>query len=95
MRLILLLQKERKSEVPMEKITMSKKYNLSIQEAFDLLIRKCKIKNLTDLFINSYEKKMIHFYEFIDKSERAFLYFCTEDRYIPTFNIQLIRAEKK
>ena len=48
---------------------MSKKSNLSIQEAFDLFIRKCKIKNLTDLSICSYEKKMVHFYEFIDKSE--------------------------
>lgn len=114
----------------MEKITMSKKSNLSIQEAFDPFIRKCKIKNLTDLSISSYEKKMVHFYEFIDKSEpitavtkdtvddyilwlrenteanditinsylrsvRAFLYFCMEDRYIPTFKIQLIKAEKK
>lgn len=114
----------------MEKITMSKKSNLSIQEAFDLFIRKCKIKNLTGLSISSYEKKMVHFYEFINKSEpitavtkdtvddyilwlrenteanditinsylrsvRAFLYFCMEDRYIPTFKIQLIKAEKK
>lgn len=53
----------------MEKITMSKKSNLSIQEAFDLFIRKCKIKNLIDQSISSYEKKMVHFYEFIDKSE--------------------------
>lgn len=53
----------------MEKITMSKKSDLLIQEAFDLFIRKCKIKNLTDLSISSYEKKMVHFYEFIDKSE--------------------------
>ena len=114
----------------MEKITMSKKSNLSIEEAFDLFIRKCKIKNLTDLSISSYEKKMVHFYEFVDKSDpiesitkdtvddyilwlrenteanditinsylrsvRAFLYFCMEDRYIPTFKIQLIKAEKK
>lgn len=109
---------------------MSKKSNLSIQDAFDLFIRKCRIKNLTDLSISSYEKKMVHFYEFIDKNEpitaitkdtvddyilwlrdnteanditinsylrsvRAFLYFCMEDNYIPTFKIQLIRAEKK
>ena len=114
----------------MEKITMSKKSNLSIQDAFDLFIRKCRIKNLTDLSISSYEKKMVHFYEFIDKNEpitavtrdtvddyilwlrdnteanditinfylrsvRAFLYFCMEDRYIPAFKIQLIKAEKK
>ncbi len=114
----------------MEKITMSKKSNLSIEEAFELFIRKCKIKNLTDLSISSYEKKMVHFYQFVEKSDsitaitsdtvddyilwlrenteanditinsylrsvRAFLYFCMENKYIPTFRIQLIKAEKK
>lgn len=48
---------------------MSKKSTLTIHEAFELFIRKCKIKNLTDLSISSYEKKMVHFYEFIDKNE--------------------------
>ena len=48
---------------------MSKKSTLTINDAFDLFIRKCKIKNLTDLSISSYEKKMVHFYEFIDKNE--------------------------
>lgn len=114
----------------MGKIEMSKKSNLSIEEAFELFIRKCRIKNLTDLSIRSYEKKMVHFYEFIDKSEpiaavtkdtmddyilwlrenteandisinsylrsvRAFLYFCMEEKHIPTFKIRLIKAEKK
>lgn len=58
-----------KARYPMDKISMSKKSNLTIQEAFDLLSRKCRIKNLTDLSISSYEKKMVHFYEFIDKNE--------------------------
>ena len=53
----------------MQKITMSKKSTLTISEAFEMFIRKCKIKNLTDLSISSYEKKMVHFYEFIDKNE--------------------------
>ena len=114
----------------MEKITMSKKSTLTINDAFELFIRKCKIKNLTDLSISSYEKKMVHFYEFIDKNEpittvtkdtvddyilwlrenteanditinsylrsvRAFLYYCMECNYIPTFKISLIKAEKK
>lgn len=114
----------------MEKITMSKRSTLSIQEAFELFIRKCKIKNLTDLSISSYQKKMVHFYEFIDKDEpittitsdtvddyilwlrehteanditinsylrsvRAFLYYCMECNYIPSFKIKLIKAEKK
>lgn len=109
---------------------MSKKSTLTIHEAFELFIRKCKIKNLTDLSISSYEKKMVHFYEFIDKNEpittitsdtvddyilwlrenteanditinsylrsvRAFLYYCMECNYIPTFKIRLIKAEKK
>ena len=109
---------------------MSKKSTLTIHEAFELFIRKCKIKNLTDLSISSYEKKMVHFYEFIDKSEpitnvtsdtvddyilwlrenteanditinsylrsvRAFLYYCMECNYIPSFKIRLIKAEKK
>ena len=54
---------------PMQKITMSKKSTLTINDAFNLFIRKCKIKNLTDLSIQSYEKKMVHFYEFTDKNE--------------------------
>lgn len=109
---------------------MSKKSTPTIQEAFELFIRKCKIKNLTELSISSYEKKMVHFYEFIDKNEpitaitkdtiddyilflrenteanditinsylrsvRAFLYYCMECNYIPTFKISLIKAEKK
>ena len=114
----------------MQKITMSKKSTLTISEAFEMFIRKCKIKNLTDLSISSYEKKMVHFYEFIDKNEpittvtsdtvddyilwlrenteanditinsylrsvRAFLYYCMECNYIPSFKIKLIKAEKK
>lgn len=113
-----------------QKITMSKQSNLTIEEAFELFIRKCKVKNLTDLSIESYRKKMVHFYEFIDsnspltditadtiddyilwlrehteanditinsylRSVRAFLYYCMECNYIPSFKITLIKAEKK
>ena len=116
--------------IPMEKIAMSKKAIPTINEAFDLFIRKCRIKNLAELSISSYEKKMVHFDEFIDKSEpltilnkdtvddyilwlrditeanditinsylrsvRAFLYYCMECNYIPSFKIGLIKAEKK
>ncbi len=52
----------------MEKITMAKKTNLSIEEAFALFIRKCKVKNLTENSIHSYETKMVHFYEYVDKN---------------------------
>ena len=51
----------------MEKITMSKKSLHTTEEAFALFIRKCKVKNLTDLSIQSYEKKIVHFYEFYGK----------------------------
>jgi integrase/recombinase XerD len=52
----------------MEKITMVKKTkNLTVEQAFALFIRKCRVKNLTDLSISSYEKKIIHFYEYVDK----------------------------
>lgn len=109
---------------------MSKRSILSIEEAFEMFIRKCKIKNLTDLSISSYQKKMVHFYEFTDKNQpittvtsdtvddyilwlrenteanditinsylrsvRAFLYYCMECDYIPSFKIRLIKAEKK
>lgn len=53
----------------MEKITMSKKNNLTIEDVFELFIRKCKIKNLTDLSISSYRKKIVPFYEFMDNSK--------------------------
>lgn len=54
----------------MNKITMVKKNsNLTIEDAFTLFIRKCKVKNLTELSIASYEKKIIHFYEFMDKTK--------------------------
>lgn len=48
---------------------MVKKNNLTIEEAFSLFIRKCKIKNLTELSISSYEKKIVHFYEFKSKDD--------------------------
>lgn len=54
----------------MDKITMSNKSNLTIHDAFDLFIRKCKINNLTDLSIESYKKKMVHFYEFVDEQSQ-------------------------
>ena len=47
-------RKERKN---MEKIKLSKKTNLTIEDSFLLFIRKCKVKNLSDLFINRMNKK--------------------------------------
>ena len=55
----------------MNKITMVRKNNLTIEDAFTLFIRKCKVKNLTELSISSYEKKIVHFYAFMDKSNQV------------------------
>lgn len=114
----------------MEKIVMAKKKNLTIEEVFELFIRKCRVKNLTELSIISYRKKIIHFYEFYDnnnpitdinkdmiddyilwlrentkanditinsylRSLRAFCYYAMDCKYIPSFKINLIKAEKK
>lgn len=54
-----------------KKISMVKKNNPTIEEAFALFIRKCHVKNLTELSISSYEKKIIHFYEFIGKDNQV------------------------
>ncbi len=48
----------------MQKIQMSRKENLTLENAFALFIRKCKVKNLTKKSIDSYEEKIEHFYEF-------------------------------
>lgn len=54
----------------MDKILMSKKTNLSVEEAFALFIRKCKVKNLSEKSIISYEQKIVHWYEFIGKETK-------------------------
>lgn len=52
-----------------EKITMKKNTNITYEDAFKYFIRKCKIKNLTENSIRSYEKKIVPFFDFIDKTE--------------------------
>lgn len=48
----------------MEKIKMNKSKNLSIEEAFELFIRKCKVKNLAEPSIKSYQNKVQPFVDF-------------------------------
>lgn len=48
-----------------QQITMSKKTNLTVDEAFELFIRKCKIKNLSEISITSYKQKTVQFFDFI------------------------------
>lgn len=49
----------------MKKITMNSNKNLTFDEAFDKFIRKCKVKNLTEKSIKSYEQKIRPFRKFI------------------------------
>lgn len=53
----------------MEKITMSKKSELSVNEAFDLFIKKCRIKNLSSQTIVTYNNVMNTFRKFMDCEE--------------------------
>ena len=50
----------------MKKITMAKKENLTVQDAFDLFIRKCKVKNLSASTIKAYEDKLKRFIESVE-----------------------------
>lgn len=50
--------------VIMEQIKMCKSKNLSVEEAYDLFIRKCRIKNLAEASITSYEDKVKPFVEY-------------------------------
>lgn len=51
----------------MKKITMQSNNQLTFDEAFDKFIRKCKVKNLTEKSIRSYEQKIRPFREFCNE----------------------------
>lgn len=55
--------------VHMKKITMNKSKNLSVEDAFELFIRKCRVKNLSEATITSYNNKVIPFVEFCNGGE--------------------------
>lgn len=38
----------------MKQIQMNKSKNLSVEDAYDLFIRKCRVKNLSKRFIGEY-----------------------------------------
>lgn len=46
------------------KITMNSSKNLSVESAYELFIRKCRVKNLSEATIASYNNKVIPFVEF-------------------------------
>ena len=67
----------------MSRIAMSKS-NLDVNSAFDLFIRKCKIKNLTVESINSYQRKIMPFKKYTAENpvELADISADTIDNYI-------------
>ena len=112
------------------KIQMNCSKDITVEKAFELFIRKCKVKNLTDNSIKSYQQKNREFIEYVgastqikeiskDKVEdfiidkmdkgninsitmnsylrsiRAFLYYIMECKYMKSFKIESIKAEKK
>jgi integrase/recombinase XerD len=50
----------------MKKIVMANKENLTVQNAFDLFIRKCRVKNLSTSTIKAYEDKLKRFIEYVE-----------------------------
>lgn len=50
----------------MKQIKMAKKENLTVQDAFNLFIRKCRVKNLSTQTIKTYEDKVKRFIEFVE-----------------------------
>lgn len=112
------------------KIQMNCSKDITVEKAFELFIRKCKVKNLTDNSIKSYQQKNREFIEYVgastqireiskDKVEdfiidkmdkgninsitmnsylrsiRAFLYYIMECKYMKSFKIESVKAEKK
>ena len=51
------------------KITMNSSKNLSVESAYELFIRKCRVKNLSKATITSYNNKVIPFVEFCQGGE--------------------------
>lgn len=62
-------QNTESEEVHMKKITMNTSKNLSVENAFELFIRKCRVKNLSEATITSYNNKVIPFVEFCNGGE--------------------------
>lgn len=50
----------------MKKIVMANKENLTVQNAFDLFIRKCRVKNLSASTIKAYEDKLKRFIDYVE-----------------------------
>lgn len=65
----------------MEQIKMHKSKNLSVGEAFELFIRKCKVKNLVEASIVSYQNKVQPFVDFCSGEKIANVTIDTVDNF--------------
>mgnify|MGYP003300223392 CR=1 FL=1 len=114
----------------MKKIEMRRNtVDVTVGDAFDMFIRKCRVKNLSDYSILAYEKKCAEFIDMIGRDSavseidsdaiddyilelrerdlsditvqtlmrhvRAYVYYCQECKYIPTFKVTVPKADKK
>lgn len=52
----------------MPQIQMNKSKNLSVEDAYELFIRKCRVKNLSNASITSYQNKVQPFVDYCDGS---------------------------
>lgn len=50
----------------MKQIQMNQSKNLSVNDAYDLFIRKCRVKNLSQASIVSYENKIHPFVDYCE-----------------------------
>ena len=66
----------------MKRISMQRKSTVSLDEAFEFFIRKCKVKNLTDVSIRSYEDKVLPFKKFYGDRPLDEISSSTIDEYI-------------
>lgn len=55
----------------MKQIKIVKKDNLTVKDAHDLFIRKCKVKNLSAQTIKTYEDKLKRFMEFVEPTSEV------------------------
>lgn len=55
----------------MQKITMIKRNEVTVQELLRLFLKKCEVKNLTDESISSYKRKCKRFIDYIGEEQKA------------------------
>lgn len=63
----------------MPQIQMNKSKNLSVEDAYELFIRKCHVKNLSNASITSYQNKIQPFVDYCDGGLISFITIDTVD----------------